>query len=238
MKKNILTLFFSICTLILLVYFIKDESKPFRKFILRTSYKDKSDSIMITRANKYKVFKEKESLQESLPIIPSDVVFVGNSLTERFPVTEMFLNQKSVLNRGIASNSSFDILPRFKRICSHKPSKIFLMVGINDLSLSIPEEETFSNIESMLREVNRTETQLYLQSILPVDDVTKTRKIINYNKRLKSLCDKYKIVYVNLFDSFQNGTVIKPNLTTDGTHLTAEAYHIWKKLVEPHVLGV
>ena len=64
----------------------------------------------------------------------TDVVMLGNSLTEFGGDWNRLLRWRRVRNRGISGDDATGILHRLGQILPGKPKAIFLMVGINDLS--------------------------------------------------------------------------------------------------------
>lgn len=175
------------------------------------------------------------NIQQKLSVTDSDIVFIGNSLTDLFPVTEMFHNLH-VKNRGVTQSNTFELLSRNDILTNGKPKKVFLMDGINDIDV-IDEEATFKNIEQVIKNISNLspKTQVYIESILPVTHIPTNQIIIKYNLRLKDFCTDQGITYINLFDSFYNGKQMRHELTYDGTHITGDGYLLWKKLIEKYV---
>ncbi len=75
-----------------------------------------------TRESLEAYFKERNEYYSKFPIQSDDIVFIGNSLTEMFNVTELFGNVK---NRGIGGDKSRGLLFRLASIVEGKPKKIF-----------------------------------------------------------------------------------------------------------------
>ena len=64
----------------------------------------------------------------------TDIVMLGNSLTEFGGDWSKRLGFKHVRNRGIAGDNVDGVLNRLDAILSKKPKAILLMIGINDIS--------------------------------------------------------------------------------------------------------
>src|SRR5690348_4269946 len=120
-------------------------------------------------AHSYKPPVNHEKELRARPIKPSDIVFVGNSLTDRFPLREMFPNIP-VRNKGISGNTSQDILNRIDSIADAKPRKIFLDVGINDILRNQSVDTLFINYKRIVETIKSKspDTKIYIQSLLPV----------------------------------------------------------------------
>lgn len=83
---------------------------------------------------KYSTFYEQRAtLFEELPITSKDIVFLGNSITNGGEWGELFHNAR-VKNRGISGDICMGVYDRLEPILRGKPAKIFLLIGINDVS--------------------------------------------------------------------------------------------------------
>ena len=75
-------------------------------------------------------------------------------------------------------------------------------------------------------------TVIVLQGNLP----TWTTKLNLYarevNRRLEAFADGTRILYVDLYTPFLEGTTLDRGLNSDGIHLTGEGYVRWKQLIE------
>ena len=166
---------------------------------------------------------------EHLPINQEDIVFIGDSLTEEFPVTEMF-NNIHVKNRGIGYSTSTDIKTRFIKIASVPPQKIFLQVGLNDLRSGIAPHTVFENFKAMVKSV-KPETKIIVQSLLPNGDNKFLKVIEAYNDVTKHYCAERNIPFIYLYTLFfKEG--LNPAYTYDGTHLNGAGYMVWKRAIE------
>jgi len=56
-----------------------------------------------------------------------------------------------VINRGIAGDITFGVLGRLDEVIARKPAKLFIKIGINDISKNIPDEIIVENILTMVR---------------------------------------------------------------------------------------
>jgi lysophospholipase L1-like esterase len=165
------------------------------------------------------------------------IIFLGNSLTQGGDWSAWFPAQKPA-NRGISGDNTEGVLARLDEITDAKPAKLFLMIGINDISQNYKNDYLCKNFEKIIRKVltESPETTIYIQSILPVNNdfgrykrlINKEKQIENLNIRLKKLCKKENIRYVNLYPLFlQQKRKLNPAFTTDGLHLNEEGYQVW-----------
>ena len=191
---------------------------------------------------------QRRSLFEVLPVYSSDIVFLGNSITDGCEWAELF-NNRHVKNRGISADRSGWLLDRLDPIINGHPKKLFLMIGTNDLAVGIAPEEVAANVEKLLDRFAEESpwTKIYVQSILPVNGVdTKAKpknhwkkgaEIIETNKLLETLCEGRKnVMYVDVYSALvdEKGMLDK-QYTNDGLHLTGEGYVVWRDAIKQHV---
>ena len=187
------------------------------------------------------VYEHRKNLLRDLPMPDSAIVFLGNSLTAHCEWSELLENDKAV-NRGIAGDMTGGMLLRLDEITKHSPAKIFLLIGINDLSVhsKVTIIENYQKIVANIQK-NSPKTQLYLQSLLPVNnDIRECGKdnqdILFLNDKIKGIASKFNLVYVNLHPLFKDETgKLKSRLTQDGIHLDAEGYQIWKQALTQYL---
>ena len=91
---------------------------------------------------------------EELPVTSSDIIFLGNSITNGAEWAELFKN-KHVKNRGISGDICMGVYDRLDAILKGKPAKIFLLIGINDVSRGTPADTIVSRIEMIVRKINK-----------------------------------------------------------------------------------
>ena len=59
------------------------------------------------------------------------IVFLGDSLTDFYPLQDFFPDF-SLCNRGIAGETSSDVIRRIDDVFTLEPEVLFLQIGIND----------------------------------------------------------------------------------------------------------
>ena len=191
---------------------------------------------------------QRRSLFEVLPVYSSDIVFLGNSITDGCEWAELF-NNRHVKNRGISGDRSGWLLDRLDPIVGGHPKKLFLMIGVNDLAAGVSPDEIVANVARLIDRFQYESrwTKIYVQSILPVNGVdTKAKpknhwkkgtEIIETNKLLETLCEGRKnVMYVDVYSALvdEKGMLDK-QYTNDGLHLMGEGYLAWKTVIEKFV---
>ena len=189
---------------------------------------------------------QRRSLFEVLPVYSSDIVFLGNSITDGCEWAELF-NNRHVKNRGISGDRSGWLLDRLDPIVGGHPKKLFLMIGVNDLAAGVSPDEIVANVARLIDRFQSESrwTKIYVQSILPVNGESFAkfknhyehgRQIVPLNKRLEALCDEKEVTYLDVWGALADheGRLDK-RYTNDGLHLTGEGYVVWRDAIKQHV---
>lgn len=189
---------------------------------------------------------QRVSLFEKLPISSSDIVFLGNSITDGGEFTEM-LGDLSVKNRGINSDDILGVTERIGSIVDGKPQKIFLLIGINDISHNLSVNEMarlYENLVKIIKE-RTPDTELYIQSVMPINnDFKRYRNLFGKGKVLKELnlslgeiAKRYNATYIDLWDALvlPGSDKLNPDFTNDGLHLMGEGYLRWIELIKNYI---
>lgn len=188
---------------------------------------------------------QRTTLFDVLPVDSTDIVFLGNSLTNGGEWHELF-DMPNIVNRGISGDIATGVLARLDPVVEGKPAKIFLMIGVNDVSHHISADSIATDIESVVDAIRmRTpNTKLYLQSCLPFNESFKRWKnlegtqqvILDLNSRIEAMAAKKGLTFINLYPLFSDGNDnLKPEFTNDGLHLLGPAYLVWRDALLPYV---
>lgn len=186
------------------------------------------------------IYNERASLFSTLKPSPGSVVFLGDSITQYAEWDELFPNRK-IINRGIGSDTTKGVIGRLDQIIQSQPSKVFLMIGINDLATGVSFQDIESNYEQILTKLEGIESvRIYAQSVLPINtamagNIVSGDKIIELNKRIASLSEKHNAKYVDLYSLFTSNGQMPAKYTGDGVHLTGEAYISWCNEIKQYV---
>ena len=165
------------------------------------------------------------------------VLFLGNSITEEGSWRKL-LKDSSVVNRGISGDNTFGVRARLDEVVRFKPSKLFLMIGVNDLSKNISNEGIIENIFSIVNQIRSAsaKTKVYVQSILPVNpsvkgfkpQFSKQENILEINKQLAKYQEALHYTFVDLHSQFlDQKNLLDPQFTSDGLHLNLSGYQHW-----------
>lgn len=188
---------------------------------------------------------QRSTLFELVTPDSTSIVFLGNSLTNGCEWHEL-LGLPNVLNRGISGDTTGDIARRLHTVTDHKPAKIFLLTGANDVSHDLSADSIAADILALVDRI-RTETpdtKLYLQSLLPINNsysrykrmIGKEQVIVDTNRIIAEGAALRGIPFINLYPLFCDSEGnLRADLTNDGLHLLGPAYLIWKEAVMPYL---
>lgn len=190
-------------------------------------------------------YEQRKSHFEKLPNDSSEIIFLGNSITDGCNWSELF-NDLRIKNRGISADITQGILDRLNEITEAKPLKIFIMIGINDLAAGISVDQLVANYKKIIEKIktDSKDTKIFIQSILPVNPdfpkfknhTKKSAEILEVNDKLKLLAQDFKLVYIDLYSLFViNDNKLNPEYTNDGLHLTGSGYLVWKSAVQKYI---
>ncbi len=194
---------------------------------------------------RYDYWNQRTSLFEVLPIDNDDIVFLGNSITDGGEFHEL-LNRSDVKNRGISSDVIDGVRERLDQVTRWHPRKIFLLIGINDISHGHSLKTLTERYAALVADIRRQspDTKLYIQSVMPVNNSFNRYKALKgregmipqLNQQLKKIAEENGAVYIDLTDAMKDykGNLDR-KLTGDGLHLNGNGYKVWMKIIEPYL---
>ncbi|MFU8946195.1 GDSL-type esterase/lipase family protein [Mycetocola zhadangensis] len=178
----------------------------------------------------------KASQFEELQPSGGEVVLLGDSITAGGAWHEWFPDAR-VLNRGIDGDTTDGILARLSTVLRGDPSKVFLLIGTNDLALKRPREEIAANVGEIVRRIRAggEGPELVVQSVMPRHEKFSTR-IRDLNQEYELLVARFDAQYLDLWPALSDDqSSLKPEFTLDDLHLTGAGYRTWANVLEPHV---
>ena len=190
-------------------------------------------------------YARRATLFDLLPVYSSDIIMLGNSLTDGAEWNELFDNCH-VKNRGIVGDIIPGFFERLEPILKGQPLKIFIMGGVNDISHGVSADSIVSAMTQVVTTIQARcpKTEIYVQSMLPFNNDVRLWKllkgreqvVVDGNKGLESMCQRLGVTFINLYPLFvgENGKM-KPEYTNDGLHLMGGAYLIWRDALLPYI---
>jgi lysophospholipase L1-like esterase len=225
------------------------ESATFRKtpdgwkmnFLHLTVRKDiRYDSIRYAKEH----YDKRVNLFNREGLTKGRVIFLGNSLTE-YADWKQLLADPTVINRGIAGDNSFGVLDRLSDVIVRQPNKVFIEIGINDISQDIPVEIIVQNVFAIVAAIQTQSpaTKIYVHSILPTNDNVKKEYPEAYHKnaqaaavngQLEQNASEKNFTYIDLSSKVKDkdGQLDWKYAAPDGLHLNKAGYAVWVKLLK------
>lgn len=189
-------------------------------------------------------YARRATLFDLLPVYSSDIIMLGNSLTDGAEWNELFDNCH-VKNRGIVGDIIPGFFERLEPILKGQPRKIFIMGGVNDISHGVSADSIVSSMTQVVTTIQARcpKTEIYVQSMLPFNNDVRLWKllkgreqvVVDGNKGLECMCQRLGVTFINLYPLFvgEDGKM-KPEYTNDGLHLMGGAYLIWRDALLPY----
>ena len=171
-----------------------------------------------------------------------DIIFLGNSITAGTDWNEL-LEMPNVKNRGISGDITFGVLERLDEVIEGQPAKVFVLIGINDISRNIPDSVILQNYQRIISRIKKgsPSTKIYFQTLLPtnssfgkfINHYNKEDHILWINKALKELANREKVILIDLYPVFlDKENNLEKAYTNDGLHLNASGYKKWSDVLK------
>lgn len=185
------------------------------------------------------LYQHRKQLFERMQPKPGAIVFLGDSQTEQCEWAEFLRDTLPILNRGICADHTGGVYDRLDEVLRHKPLKIYLLVGVNDLLFGTPPEQVEVGYRKIVEKIRREskETALILESVLPVNNAVKHVGIKNetiqaMNTRIAQIAKDYALPYLDIYSHLTNASgELSEQFTADGIHLNAAGYAVWAKTI-------
>ena len=184
------------------------------------------------------------------------ILFVGSSLMEQFPVHEILYADHSdavIYNRGIGGYTIPEMEETAEeQIFELEPSSIFINIGTNDISdPACSVELLIERYEHLLRRIQDRlpEARIYVMAFYPANgrdvevpdfirDLLDSRmtKLSPANAALEKLCEKLQIRFIDVNRGLADETgCLKREYTIDGVHMYANGYQVVYQNMKPYI---
>ncbi len=148
-------------------------------------------------------------------------VFAGDSIMHAGPWSKLCPGAVVIAK---PSGTTRDILDRLPDILAAKPATVVLMIGVNDIALGVPTDETIRNVAAIKERLEAAGARVLLHEVLPV---TEAYPRPGYNPRIDAINAMLPPDRIALR--------IPPKLYMgDGIHLRGGAYLVWAADLRRH----
>lgn len=216
--------------------------------------KEKSGQDMVTEILHEHAVQDQMDKIERYRILNQDIkkgqiLFVGSSLMEQFPIHELFMTagiDKIVYNRGVGGFTTADMLKYMEEmVFAVEPSKIFINIGTNDIGS--PEYrlgKLMENYEEIIRQIQEKlpEAEIYMMAYYPVNETDKiadenirkstfhtrtNENICIANEAVRKLAKKRECHFINVNQGLTDERgKLKKEYTIEGIHMYANGYRV------------
>jgi lysophospholipase L1-like esterase len=174
---------------------------------------------------------------KALPAKKGTTVFWGDSITHWGDWAE-FTGFKKVINRGISGDNTYGLLGRIDEVIRHQPSRLFILIGTNDINKKIPYQYIVNNYRRIIDQVKTLSprTRIFVQSVFPINNQLIGRQyysgtneeIMRLNSALKQLSSEAGVAYLDIYDALLDASgQLDTKYTYDGLHLSGMGYQAW-----------
>lgn len=190
------------------------------------------------------LLKEQEKIQtkyrelNQVSVLEPDIIFIGDSIVEYYPLQELLGTAKAIVNRGIRGYQTGLLLDNLDaHLYGDAVDQIVLLIGTNDIGKDISMNEALDNLERVIQSIARDYplSQIKLVSILPVNEgeeykqtvyIRTNEKIREWNQAYEALASAYmQVDFLPIYDSLTDSEgQLKSAYTTDGLHLSVAGY--------------
>lgn len=177
---------------------------------------------------------------------PGQILFVGSSLMEQFPIYEFLQDFDlpcKIYNRGIGGYTTTELLESMDEcVYALKPAYVFINIGTNDLNgPEYCQEELIERYAQILQGIREhlPEAKLFLLAYYPVNTVVGSRipymkEILKYrtnarikaaNEAVRDLAERFEMQFLDLNEPLTDEQgELKAEYTIEGMHMYANGY--------------
>ncbi|RSJ71410.1 GDSL-like Lipase/Acylhydrolase [Streptococcus oralis] len=201
------------------------------------------------------LLKEQEKIQtkyrelNQVSVLEPDMIFIGDSIVEYYPLQELLGTAKTTINRGIRGYQTGLLLDNLDaHLYGDTVDQIVLLIGTNDIGKDVPMNEALDNLERVIQSIARDYplSQIKLLSILPVNEGEKYKqtvyirtneKIREWNQAYEALASAYvQADFLPIYDSLTDSEgQLQSSYTTDGLHLSVAGYQALSEALKTYL---
>ena len=169
------------------------------------------------------------------------VVLVGDSITEWWLDADPAFFGRGMIDRGIASQTSQQILARFYQdVVELRPRAVHIMAGANDVAGNLGPSrarDVINNIAAMIDIAKENRIAVILGSILPAADfewspgVAPAPKIAALNRDLRALAIRRGVIFADYHAAMvRSDGGMRAGISSDGVHPNRKGYAIMEPI--------
>lgn len=186
----------------------------------------------------------------ALPAAPANrVIFLGDSITEFWGKESSFFPGEPYLNRGIAGQTTAQMLIRFRQdVIDLKPAAVIIQGGLADIAgFTGPSslEEIENNLQSMAELASFHHISPILVGVPPAADypgrtgLEPATQVVALNRWVAGYCASSHLAFLDYYSALVGSNrQMKEGVSDDGVHPNEKGYSILKPLTERAIADV
>ncbi len=189
-------------------------------------------------------YHEDNERLKAQPADPRRVVFLGDSITDGWKLSQSFPD-KPYVNRGIGGQTTPQMLVRmYPDVIDLKPAALIILAGTNDISRNTgPETITMieENFQAMTELAQAHGIKVILCSLTPISDYTAHPQssqrppadILKLNAWLRDYAAKVHAVFADYYAALADDKgMLREGYSDDGLHPNAKGYELLAPVAE------
>ena len=175
-----------------------------------------------------------------------DLVMMGNSITEIWPMADASFFVPGRVARGIAGQTSPQALIRFQPdVIALRPKSVHLLCGTNDIAGNTGPTTPYRfrcNVQAMTNLAKASGIRVYLASLLPVTsflwapEIDARPWVQELNEWLRDWAEREGHVYVDYYQAMvDDHDAMRAELSRDGVHPNRRGYAVMRRVLEPMI---
>lgn len=163
-------------------------------------------------------------------------VFLGDSATDLWRLNEYFTG-KDFVNRGIAGQTTNQILPRFLAdVVALRPIAVIVLAGSSDIAAGMSPSAIADNLV-MIGDVAKAHgVHPIFASVLPASGAAATTRtpqaIQTVNSWIRDYCIRENFIFIDYYTAMADSNgMMKAELSDDGVNPNARGYRVMSPLV-------
>lgn len=163
----------------------------------------------------------------------TDSVFLGDAITSGIEYYGNLSSEQVIAEANITSDKALSLVDQ---VAAKNPSRLFIMLGVNELNYPRTASVIANNYKTLLDELKSklpASTQIYIVSVLPItksyESKTNVRieknNLDELNEKLKAMVETDNISYVDISSAFKDGSgYLNETVTSNGLNLNSAYY--------------
>lgn len=163
------------------------------------------------------------------------VVFMGDSITQNWGVSEAAYFTHGIVNRGISGQTTPQMLARFRSdVIALKPKAVHILAGVNDIAGNtgpVTLADIEGNLASMVEIAQANHVRVVLATVLPAaafnwaPDLKPAASISRLNTWIRAYAADHQLILADYYPALAlpDGSM-RPELSLDGVHPNKAGY--------------